>query len=308
MPPKAYDVLGLGVSTVDLLLQIDHLPAEEEILRADGFSIQGGGPVATAIVAAARLGARTAMIDALGDDWRGRVIRDEYSRDGVSTEFLLERLGHTSATAVVLVQRSCGKRTIVWSPGTAPELAVDEVPWPAIERADYLHVNGRHGDACLKACQYAREHGVAVSFDGGAGRYREETRRIVPLSDVCIVAREFAMRYSGEEDPERAGAALLDAGPRIVVVTDGVRGSWVSSRQGVHFHQPAFPVEVVDTTGCGDCYHGAFVAGLSRGLDLRSTAAQASAAAALNACKLGARQGLPTLPEVEAFLARRGAD
>lgn len=305
MPTKSFDILGLGVSTVDQLMQVDHLPAMEEILRADGFSIQGGGPVATAIVAAARLGARTAMIDTVGDDWRGRLIRDEYVHEGVSTKFLFPRPGRTSATAVVLVQRGSGKRTIVWSPGTAPELSIDEVPWSAIEQVSYLHVNGRHGDACLRACEYARRKGVLVSFDGGAGRYREETRRIVPLSDVCIVAREFACLYSGEEDPERAGAALLNAGPAIVAVTDGLRGSWVSSRDGTPFHQRAFQVEVVDTTGCGDCYHGAFLSGLCLGLDLRSTAALASAAAALNARKLGGRQGLPTLLEVQAFLTQQ---
>ena len=307
MPTKLFEMVGLGVSTVDLLMQIDHLPAEEEVLRTDGFSVQGGGPVATAVVAAARLGARAAMIDAVGDDWRGQLIRDEFARTGVSTDYLVPRLGHTCATAVVLVQPGSGKRTILWSPGTAPELSVDEVPWSAIDQASYLHVNGRHGDACLQACLYARGHGVRVSFDGGAGRYRDETRRIVPLSDLCIVAREFASLYSGEEDPERAGPALLEAGPMIVGITDGVHGSWVFSRDGIRFHQRAFPVEVVDTTGCGDCYHGAFVSGLSRGLDLQSTAALASAAAAMNACRLGGREGLPTLPEVQAFLAQQMA-
>ena len=302
MPPKRYDVVGLGVSTVDLLMQVDHLPAEEEILRADGFSVQGGGPVATAIVALARLGARTAMIDAVGDDWRGRLIHDEFAREGVSTELLRMRPGCTSATAVVLVHSGTGKRTIVWSPGTTPELSVDEVPWTAIEGAAFLHVNGRHGEACLAACQHARRHGVQVSFDGGAGRYREETRRLIPLSDICIVAREFAARHTGEELAERAGPALLSTGPAIVAITDGARGSWVFSQDGTSFHQPAFPVRVVDTTGCGDCYHGAFLSGLFRGLDLRSAARLASAAAALNAQSLGGRQALPTLTQVQEFL------
>lgn len=304
MPTKLFDILGLGVSTVDQLLLVDYLPVEEEVLRAEGFSIQGGGPVATAIVAAARLGARTAMIDALGDDWRGRHIREEYAREGVGTDFLVTRPGHTSATAIVLVRRASGKRTIVWSPGSAPELTIEEVPWHALDQAAYLHVNGRHGEACLEACRYARAHGVRVSFDGGAGRYREETRRIVPLSDLCIVARSFAALYTGQDDPQHAGPALLDAGPAIVGITDGVRGSWIFSRDGEHFHQPTFSVSVVDTTGCGDCYHGAFVSALSRGLDLRPAAELASAAAALNARKLGGREGLPTLPEVKAFLAQ----
>jgi sugar/nucleoside kinase (ribokinase family) len=302
MPPTRYDVVGLGVSTIDLLMQVEHLPAEEEILRAEGFSVQGGGPVATAIVALARLGARTAMIDAVGDDWRGSLIHDEFAREGVSTELLWLRPGCTSATAIALVHAGTGKRTIVWSPGTAPELTVDEVPWTAIEQAAYLHVNGRHGEACLRACQHARRHGVQVSFDGGAGRYREETRRLIPLSDVCIVAREFAARHTGEELAERAGPSLLSAGPAIVAITDGARGSWVFSKDGSRFHQPAFPVRVVDTTGCGDCYHGAFLSGLIQGLDLPSAARLASAAAALNAQSLGGRQALPTLAQVQVFL------
>ena len=303
MSTKRYDVVGLGVSTVDLLMQVDHLPAEEEILRADAFSVQGGGPVATAIVALARLGARTAMMDAIGDDWRGDTICSDYARGGVDTQLLIRRSGCTSATALVLVRRPAGTRTIVWSPGTAPELAVDEVPWSAIGQTVFLHVNGRHGDACLRTCEYARQHGVQVSFDGGAGRYREETRRLVPLSDVCIVAREFASLYTGEAEPGRAGPALLAAGPSLVAITDGLRGSWVFARDGTSFHQAAFHVEVVDTTGCGDCYHGAFLFGLSRGMELRRAATLASAAAALNARALGGRQGLPTLGEVESFLA-----
>lgn len=308
MPTKLYNVLGLGVSTVDLLMQVDHLPAEEEILRAQAFSVQGGGPVATAIVALARLGARTAMIDAVGDDWRGHLITGEYAREGVDTRLLIRRPGHTSATAVVLVRRPEGTRTIVWSPGTAPELSVDEIPWSAIDQTAFLHVNGRHGESCRLACEYARLHGVQVSFDGGAGRYREETRRLVPLSDVCIVAREFAARYTGELEPARAGPAMLAAGPSLVAITDGLRGSWVFARDGTGFHQPAFRVDVVDTTGCGDCYHGAFLFGLCRGMELRMAARLASAAAALNARTLGGRQGLPELDELEAFLAHHPAD
>jgi len=143
MPEKSYDVVGLGVSTIDLLMLVDHLPAEEEILRAEGFSTQGGGPVATAMVAAARAGGRVAMIDALGDDWRGDAIVNGYTDAGVGTDLLVRRKGYTSATAVLLVRRGSGTRTIVWSPGTAPELAPDEIPYAAIEQAAYLHVNGR---------------------------------------------------------------------------------------------------------------------------------------------------------------------
>ncbi len=97
---------------------------------------------------------------------------------------------------------------------------------------------------------------------------------------------------------------MMAAGPEIVVITDGTQGSWVHSHQGQAFHQPAYLVtDVVDTTGCGDSYHGAFLYGLLQEMPLRETAAFASAVAALNTRRLGGRAGLPTLPQVRSFLA-----
>jgi sulfofructose kinase len=98
---------------------------------------------------------------------------------------------------------------------------------------------------------------------------------------------------------------LLTEGPRIVVVTDGTRGSWVLSQDGHAFHQPAYLLpEVVDTTGCGDSYHGAFLFGLLQGMGLQQTASFASAVAALNSQALGGRAGLPTLQRVMTFLSQ----
>ena len=147
-----------------------------------------------------------------------------------------------------------------------------------------------------------------VSFDGGAGRYRPEMRTLVPLADVCIVAREFAEHFTQESDPPAAASRLLGEGPQLVVITDGLRGSWVYPAGKPSFHQPAFPLaQPVDTTGCGDAYHAAFLFALLRDMPLQSAAAFASAAAALNARRLGGRSGLPSRAEVEAFLAERQA-
>src|SRR5512140_957306 len=126
MPP--IDVIGLGASTVDILSLVDHLPAEDENMRAVDISVQGGGPVATAMVTLARLGARTAMLDAIGDDWRGSLIRAEFQREGVLTDYLKVGQGWTSPTSCILVKESNGARSIVWAPGTAPELLPADLP------------------------------------------------------------------------------------------------------------------------------------------------------------------------------------
>ncbi len=301
----AIDILGLGASTIDVLSLVEHLPAEDENMRAREISVQGGGPVATAIVTAARLGARTAMLDALGDDWRGALIRAEFQREGVETRYLKLAPGSTSPTSCILVKKDSGARSIVWAPGTAPELSPEDLPQAVIQSARFLHVNGRHAQACMAAVRLARLAGVQVSFDGGAGRYRSELDELVPLADVCIVARDFAEKYTRQADMHKAAHLLMDAGPHLVVITVGTQGSWVFSADGT-FHQPAYAMpSVVDTTGCGDSYHGAFLFGLVRGLDLVQTASLASAVAALNSQRLGGRAGLPAYEQVRSFLRER---
>ncbi len=307
MDAHSFDVIGLGVSTVDVIARIEHLPTPDDVQRAINMTTQGGGPVATAMATLARLGARAAMIDALGDDWRGGLIREGFAREGVDVCFLATRPGHTSATSCILVEQASGARSIVYAPGTAPDIMPAELPAEAIASAKYLHLNGRHWEAGFEAIRIARSAGVQVSFDGGAGRYRPELDELVPLTDICIVARDFAEQHTHETDIRAAAEALLQMGPRLVAITDGARGSWVLARGGRFFHQPAylFPA-AVDTTGCGDSYHGAFLFGLLRGMTLEKTTALASAVAALNSQALGGRGGIPSYSQVKAFLAERG--
>jgi len=298
------DVVGLGVSVMDIVQRVDHFPTGEGVQRALDMTIQGGGPVATAIVTLARLGASAAMLDVVGTDWKGERILHEFQNEGVHTDHIRQATGCDSALAHVMVHKDDGARTIVYHAGTAPELSVDQLPRALIESAQFLHINGRHWDACLQASAWAREAGARVSFDGGAHRYRPEMRELLPLVDVCIVARDFAQRYTGEVDVTKAVAKLLDEGPSLAVVTDGVKGSWVHTREGETFHRPAYLLpDVVDTTGCGDSFHGAFLFGLLRGMGLEETTSFASAVAALNSQHLGGRGGLPTLEQVTAFLS-----
>jgi sulfofructose kinase len=302
--PPTFDVVGLGSATVDILSLVDHFPDREEVQQAQAIVLDGGGPVATAMVTLARLGAKVAMIDAVGDDWQGRFIRESLQREGVSTNYLRVIASSSSSASTIMVRQGDGARSIVFAPGRGADLTVDDLPRDLLASAAFLHINGRHWELCLQTCRYAREHGVQVSFDGGAQRYRPAMRELVPLTDICIVARDFAESYTQTTEIWQAGQVLLSEGPRLVGITDGARGSWIFSQGDSAFHQPAYLLpRVVDTTGCGDSYHGAFLFGLRRRLDLRQTAALASAVAALNTQQLGGRAGLPTYEQVTAFLA-----
>ncbi|MCJ7512324.1 MAG: carbohydrate kinase family protein [Anaerolineales bacterium] len=305
---KRYDVLGLGVSTVDALYLVDHFPSDEENQQASAMTLQGGGPVATAIVTLGRLGASAAMADTVGDDWRGEFVRRSFAEERVAGDLLETCPGSTSTLSCVLVRQHDGARSIVWYPGTAPELMPSDRLQQAVTASQIVHLNGRHFEACLQACDWAHQSGGRVSFDGGAHRFREELRRLVPRTDICIVARQFAQAYTGEAEAASAARRLLAEGPSLVVVTDGARGSWVHAGGEPPFSQPAFTMpEVVDTTGCGDSFHGAFVFGLLQGLPLREIARFAGAVAALNTQELGGRAGLPSRERVEAFLALQPA-
>lgn len=299
-----FDAVGLGVSTLDLMMVVDELPGQELVQRAHGSLLQGGGPVATAMVALARLGCRSAMLDKVGDDWRGKLIVEEFQREKVATAHLVVAEGRSSSIASVLVRKSDGARAITYAPGDAEELSAAELPEQVVAASRIIHLNGRHLGASLAAARIARRHGVMVSFDGGAHRYNEQLRELISLTDICIVARQFACAFSGRDELPLSASQLLSAGPRIVVITAGTEGSWAFDQSGHSLHQEAFrSVESVDTTGAGDAYHGAFLCALLKSYTLADCAEFASAVAALNTRKLGGRSALPSFSEAVAFLA-----
>ncbi len=306
MAEKTLDLVGLGVCTLDLLMRVDEFPGEEGVQRTDESTLQGGGPVSTALAAASVLGATTGLIDQLGDDWRGELIQRELIKLGVGMEHAPRLPETTSCIASVWVRRRDGGRSIAFSAGSVPELTAGQLPEGVIESASILHTNGRHWEAMFEAAQRAKAADTRVSFDGGAHRFREAMREFIPLVDIAIVAREWAERFALTDDIADAAAVIQQAGPSLVVITDGLAGSWIFLRGRESFHQPAFPVEdAIDTTGCGDVYHGAFLTGLAQNWELTECARIASAMAALNTKGLGGRGNLATLREIRATILKR---
>ena len=307
MNEKYIDVVGLGAATIDLITLVERFPAKREAQQALAMAIQGGGPVATAIVTAARLGGKAAMIDSIGDDWAGRLVLQDFQREGVGTDTIEIQRGHTTSTSNILVSAEDGARAIMFLPGSVPELILSESQKDAIRSAKIIHLNGRHWKACLEAIDLAKQQNVRISFDGGANRFRPEMKALIPFTNICIVAKEFAERYTGEVELSKSAELILREGPEIAAVTNGREGSWICTKEGLSFHQPAFLFpKTIDTTGCGDSYHGAFLAGLLKGCTVRQAAALASAVAGMNTQSLGGRAGIPALARVTKYLFRNG--
>ncbi|OED37857.1 hypothetical protein AB833_22155 [Chromatiales bacterium (ex Bugula neritina AB1)] len=294
-------VTGVGTAVVDYIGVVEHYPGPDTQIELQTFSKQPGGNVATAMVTLARLGADATFLGKFGDDELGRLVQAGLTENGVDLTRSLIEAGGSMGFAFIIVEAGSGRRTILWTGEGKSHLAADEVNREAILASRYLHLDHYSIDAAIAAAQIAREGGVQVVLDAEA--QHPGIDKLLPLVDVLIACADFACDYTGSSNCEEALAKLFDTtAAHTVAITAGEQGSYCKTAAETHW-QPAFPVEVVDTTGCGDVYHGAFIYGLLQEWPVARIAEFASAAAALNCLGLGGQSAIPDLAEVEAFLA-----
>ncbi len=297
-----YDVLGLGCVAVDDLLYVPAYPEPDSKVRVTRRERQGGGLTATALVAAARLGARCAYAGALGHNDESRFVRECFRREGIDTTYLLDRPEVRPIRALIIVDESEQSRTIFVDLEGAEGAQPDHPAAEVIQSSRVLFVDHFGAEGMIRAARIAREVGTAVVAD----LERDEGpgfAELVGLVDHLIVAYDFAWKLTGHPGPVGAVNALWTDCRQAVVVTAGSEGCWYRGRRDERpRHLPAYPVEVVDTTGCGDVFHGAYAAALAQGLDLDTRIRFASAAAALKATRFGGQAGIPTRAAVAEFL------
>ncbi len=297
------DVVGLGYCSWDYLGILDEIPEfDAPTVSLADFAISGGGPVSTALVTLARLGAHTGYIGAIGNDDAGVNLKRAYEQEGIDIRRLRIQPGVRSPVCMVLVQTHTGRRSILCHRGSYRDVELDAEDRAYITSARFLHLDGHHMAAAITAAQWAREAGRTVIFD--ANRPRPRLDELLPRVDVLITNAGFPAAYTGEADLGKAARCLTSMGIRLVVTTLGEQGCVVYTSEAA-WQVPGFAVPVVDTTGAGDAFHGAFIYGLLRDWDLQRTATFANAVAALNCTALGGRAGLPGLAQVEAFLRQR---
>ena len=299
------DVIGLGNSALDTIGLIPRLPQLDSRVALEDMTRQGGGQVAQALVTLARLGATAGFVGRVGDDEAGALIRAGLAEEGVEVAYLQTTPGARSKQSMILVDRDTGKRSICAFAGTAGEIALDSQTLDYLSSGRFLHLDGHSAAAAAIAARQAARSGVRVCLDAGAGMNVDGLLPLIRETHVLIAAEDFTMAASPAGTVAAGAAHLLTLGPEIVVVTLGERGSYTLTASAELSTAP-FPVSVVDTTGAGDVFHGAYLFGLLQGWDLASTAEFAGATAALKCTQLGGRAAIPRLPEVVAFMAARG--
>jgi len=290
---KNTDVFGLGQSCWDYIGEIDSYPPPDSKSELSAVIEVGGGPVATALIALARWGLRCTFSGVFGDDVYGRQMIDDFREEGIDTSGALIRNHASSQIAFIVTEKRSARRTIFWRRPDGDPPMPDEVDFRRLKQSRLFYTDGLFIDAALAAARTARAAGIPVLVD--AGTLRERSLELTAFSDYYIVARPFARALSGSDDPRKACLELQKMGPKVVGVTLGEKGSLILDGKE-WIETPAYQVESVDTTGCGDIFHAGLTFGILQGWSMKKTADYASWAAARVSTKLGGRAGIP-LPE-----------
>lgn len=294
-------VVGVGHCAVDYLGVVPRYPDVDTKVEVSEFSQQGGGPAATAIVTLACFGVPTRMVSKISDDPFGDFILAGLRSVGVDVSHVVIDPGHVSPFSFIAVESTTGKRTIFWTRGSVSPLQPSEIRPDVLEGAGWLVIDGHQPAAQVKIAEEARARGIKVVLD--AGTLREGMGDLVPLSHVLIASERFATEVAPAAEIEATLEELRKMGPEVCVITMGAEGS-VGSDGARTVREDGFEVDVVDTTGAGDVFHGAFLYGMMQSWPVERCMRFASVAAALKCRALGGRAGIPALEEVLAAVDR----
>ena len=291
----------MGCAAVDDALFVERFPAGDTKIPVRRRERRCGGLTAAALLTAARMGGSCAYAGTLGRDELSAFVIDELDRAGVDVANVLSVDDTGPVHAVVVIGEQDHTRTIFHYRSGQPG-AHDSHPPPAlIESARVLFVDTWGLAGQLRAARIAHNAGIPVvaDFERGEGPVFEE---LLALVDHLIVSQDFALSWTGSDTLQEALPRLWTPQRAVVAATAGEQGCWWLDADGLH-HQPAFQVEVVDTNGCGDAFHGAWALALAQGQPVRECARIASAAAALKATQPGLT-GVPSLADILDFIAR----
>ena len=297
-------IVGIGACVFDTLYHIPTYPTEDTKMRATASKTAGGGPVATGLVAAQKLGVDTAYIGVLSDDNGGKFLIEDFEKYGVHTDFIEIKSGYRSFASVLWLCADTATRTCVFDKGDLPPLKLNDAQKQAIKDAEILMVDGNEMDAAVVAAKLAKESGTKVLYDCG-GLY-DGVEQLLALTDIMIPSEEFALGITGCGTAEEAAKKLYETySPEVVVITQGKRGGILYDGENITPY-PIYPADVVDSNGSGDVFHGAFAAGVAKGYDSLTCCHFASAVSAIKCTGIGARESVPTFQTVKVFLEENG--
>jgi len=296
---KPFDVVGMGLNSVDFLCVVPEFPAPNSKMEMLQFSKQGGGQVATAMVALSRWGVKTKYIGKVGGDEFGQFSLDSIRREGIDISSVIIEPSATNQSAAIIVDRSSGERTILWNRDERLAYRERELRKKEVCSGKILHLDGHDIRAALQCARWAKEERIPTVID--LDKVEPLTSELIEHIDFLITSSRFPVVYTGIPDQKEALFELQKQIHGFLCSTLGPEGA-VALVNGEFLHLEGLKVNAVDTTGAGDVFHGGFIYGLLQNWDVVQILRFANAAAGLKCRELGGRKGIPTLKEVQRFL------
>ena len=297
-------IVGIGANVFDTLYNIPTYPTEDTKMRATASKTAGGGPVATGLVAAQKLGEETAYIGVLSDDNGGKFLKEDFIKYGVNTDLIEVKSGYRSFASILWLCADTATRTCVFDKGDLPPLELNEAQKQAVRDAEILMVDGNEMEAAVEAAKIARDNGTKVLYDCG-GLY-DGVEKLLALTDIMIPSEEFSLGHTGCKTAKEAAKKLYETyKPEVVVITQGKKGGIIYDGDKITAY-PIYPAKVVDSNGSGDVFHGAFAAAVSKGYDFLKCCHFSSAVSGLKCTGVGARESVPDFETTKNYLKENG--
>ncbi len=296
---RPFEVVGMGLNSVDFLSLVSEFPSPNSKARILRFSKQGGGQVATAMVALARWGVKTKYIGKVGGDELGQFSLLSMEKEGVDVSSVTIEPEVHSQFAIIIVDGLSGERTILWDRDERLMYGEGELRKEEICSGRLLHLDGHDIRAAIQCATWAKEEGIPTMID--IDKVEPLTAELIREIDFVITSSRFPSLFTGIPDREKALLELQKTTSGFLCATLGDQGA-MALIDGEILHVKGFKVKAVDTTGAGDVFHAGFIFGLLRNWEVEDILIFANAVAALKCRDLGGRKGIPTLEETQMFL------
>lgn len=298
-----FDVVGFGALNVDKLFKVNKIAAAEEESFIMGYEETCGGSAANTIIGLSRLGCKVGFIGKVADDREGKILIENFQREGVDTSGIIRVKHGRSGTVMGFVDEK-GERALYVDPGVNDKIEFSEINLKYASQAYFLHLTSFVGEAPFQAQKKLVEvlpKNVKISLDPGMLYARKGLVKLEPL-----IKRTFVLMPNLIElelltkiaDYKEAAHFLMEKGAKIVAVKLGGKGCYITNGKEEHYIE-AFKVKVVDTTGAGDAFCAGFLYGLISGKSLYECGRLGNFVASRCIMKMSARAGLPRLEDLK---------
>jgi sugar/nucleoside kinase (ribokinase family) len=295
---KPFEVVGMGLNSVDYLCLVPQFPTQNSKMKIQRFTKQGGGQVATAMVALSRWGVKTKYIGKIGADELGRFSLESLRQEGVDVSSVAVEPKTSNQLGVIIVDGLSGERTILWDRDERLMYRKGELQKKEICSGKVLHLDGHDIRAAIQCAKWAKTEGIPTVID--IDKVEPLTAELIEKIDFLVTSSRFPTLFTGIRDQKKAMTELQKYTSGMICVTLGQEGS-MALIKGKILYAKGFKIKVMDTTGAGDVFHAGFIYGLLRNWEAGEILRFANAVAALKCREMGGRSGIPTLEKVQRF-------